>query len=81
MASAPLRAKGSAGTHNGMKSVIKCLGTTEFPRVRIGTGPVPEDRELIEYVLAQIPKDQRQIMADSFEKAAQSVVDYLSDNS
>ncbi len=76
-----VRAKGSAGTHNGMKSVIKCLGTTEFPRVRIGTGPVPEDRELIEYVLAQIPKDQRQIMADSFEKAAQSVVDYLSDNS
>jgi len=76
-----VRAKGSAGTHNGMKSVIKCLGSSEFPRVRIGTGPVPEHRELIEYVLEQIPRDQRQEMMDSFIGAADSVVAYINENS
>lgn len=61
-----VRTKGSAGTHNGMKSVIAHLGTQEFPRVRIGTGPVPENVDLISFVLSQIPKDLRQTMYDSF---------------
>ncbi len=61
-----VRSKGSAGTHNGMKSVISHLGTSEFPRVRIGTGPVPENTDLISYVLADIPKDVRLKVYDSF---------------
>jgi PTH1 family peptidyl-tRNA hydrolase len=72
-----VRDKGSAGTHNGMKSVIAHLNTQEFPRVRIGTGPVPEHMDLISYVLADIPKDLRQTMYDSFEagcKAAEDIV-------
>ena len=61
-----VRLSGSAGTHNGMKSVISHLGTSEFPRVRIGTGPVPENTDLISYVLADIPKDVRLKVYDSF---------------
>jgi len=72
-----VRAKGSAGTHNGMKSVIAHLGTTEFPRVRIGTGPVPETTDLISFVLADIPKDQRQMMYDAFGLAADACADYV----
>ena len=72
-----VRDKGSAGTHNGMKSVIAHLNTQEFPRIRIGTGPVPEHMDLISYVLDDIPKDLRQTMYDSFEagcKAAEDIV-------
>lgn len=72
-----VRAKGSAGTHNGMKSIIAHLKTTDFPRVRIGTGPVPEHMDLISFVLADIPKDQRQIVYDSFEAAAKATEDLV----
>ena len=72
-----VRAKGSAGTHNGMKSVIAHLGTQEFPRVRIGTGPVPEHMDLITYVLADIPKDLRQKMYDSFEEGCKACEDIV----
>ncbi len=76
-----VRAKGSAGTHNGMKSVIKLLGSQDFPRVRIGTGPVPENRDLISYVLAEIPKDQRQAVYDSMDLACDAVIDWIRENS
>ena len=72
-----VRAKGSAGTHNGMKSVIAHLGTQEFPRVRIGTGPLPEHMDLITYVLADIPKDLRQKMYDSFEEGCKACEDIV----
>lgn len=75
-----VRAKGSAGTHNGMKSIIKCLGSQEFPRVRIGSGPVPEKWQLIDYVLADIPKDQRQDVYNSMEQACDAIVKWISDN-
>lgn len=75
-----VRAKGSAGTHNGMKSIIKCLGSQEFPRVRIGTGPVPEKWQLIDYVLAEIPKDQRQDVYNSMEQACDAIVKWITEN-
>jgi len=68
-----VRDKGSAGTHNGMKSVIAHLGTEAFPRVRIGTGPVPEHWDLVDYVLSEVPKDMRQEIFDSFEAACDAV--------
>ena len=48
-----VRKKGSAGSHNGMKSVIAHLGTTEFTRIRIGTGAKPEGWDLADYVLGR----------------------------
>ena len=75
-----VREKGSAGTHNGMKSVIKFLGTQEFPRVRIGSGPVPEKWNLIDYVLADIPKDQRETVYHYFEDAVKAIEELIGEN-
>ena len=72
-----VRTKGSAGTHNGMKSIIEHLGTTEFPRVRIGTGPVPEHWDLVDYVLSNVPEDQRVEVFESFEAAVEAVKDII----
>lgn len=73
-----VRPKGSAGTHNGMKSVIQLLGTQEFPRVRIGTGPVPEHWDLINYVLSEVPQDDRKLLNDAFVKACEAVEEIIS---
>lgn len=48
-----VRAKGSPGTHNGLKSVVEQLGTTEFPRMRLGVGRGDARRDLADYVLAR----------------------------
>jgi len=72
-----VRTKGSAGTHNGMKSVIEHLGTGDFPRVRIGTGPVPEHWDLIDYVLSNVPEDKRLEIFDSFKEACDAVADLI----
>lgn len=75
-----VRTKGSAGTHNGMKSIIHCLGTQDFPRVRIGTGPVPENWALVDYVLADIAKDIRPKVYESFELACEAVEKMIREN-
>lgn len=51
-----IRANGSAGTHNGMRSIVSRLGTTDFPRIRIGTKPEVQ-YEIIDYVLSDIRKE------------------------
>jgi PTH1 family peptidyl-tRNA hydrolase len=48
-----VRPKGSAGTHNGLKSVVEQLGTTDFPRLRLGVGRGDARRDLADYVLAK----------------------------
>ena len=69
-----VRPKGSAGTHNGMKSVIYQLQTDEFPRVRIGIGRAPEKWDLADYVLSKFSKEDREIINQSIEKAAEAVI-------
>ena len=54
-----VRAKGSAGTHNGLKSVVEQLGTTEFPRLRLGVGRGDSRRDLADYVLATFDPAER----------------------
>ena len=68
-----LRSKGSAGGHNGLKSIIKCLGTESFDRVRIGIGKVPEDRDIISHVLSRFDKADRKLVKESFVVAAESI--------
>lgn len=48
------RVKGSAGTHNGLKSLVEYLQTTEFPRIRIGVGARPEYMSLTDFVLSKV---------------------------
>ena len=51
-----VRGKGSAGSHNGMKSIVQNLKSQDFPRVRIGIGAPPPQADLIDWVLGKIPK-------------------------
>lgn len=69
-----VRASGSAGTHNGMRSIIGLTGTQSFPRVRVGIGkPDHPGYDLAAYVLGKYPPDQRQPMFDAFLRAADAV--------
>lgn len=75
-----VRPSGSAGTHNGMKSVIQHLGTQEFPRVRIGCGPVPEKWALVDFVLAEIFDDKKETMFEAFTEGAKAVEKYIAEH-
>ncbi len=68
-----LRKKGGAGTHNGMKSVVSNLETTEFPHIRIGIG-MPEFKEiLISYVINKLTEEEYEKLMPAIEKAASAV--------
>ena len=67
------RSKGSAGGHNGLKSIIQHLGSDEFARIRIGIGPKPDSGETIDHVLGVFTKDELSILHISLGKAAQIV--------
>ena len=70
-----VRARGSAGGHNGIKNIIAHLGTQEFPRVRIGVGAKPDRMDLADYVLGRFSQVERQVMEDAFKEAAIAVVE------
>lgn len=69
-----IRLKGSAGGHNGLKSIISQLGTQEFPRIRIGVGEKPLGMDLADYVLGRFPKSQWGIMDEAYQEAAEAAV-------
>ncbi len=71
------RQEGSAGTHNGMRNIIDVLGSTAFPRVRIGAGRPPEFVPLADYVLSDIPKEERPAMFEAIRQAAEKAVDLV----
>ncbi len=64
-----IREKGSAGSHNGMKSIIYMLQTDQFPRIRIGVGK-PEFGDLADYVLGRFPKEEVPTMLEVLERAS-----------
>ena len=68
------REKGSAGTHNGMRDIIAKIGTENFVRVRVGTGPVPAQIPLVSYVLMPIPDAERPLVADGVKGAADKIL-------
>ena len=73
-----LRASGSAGTHNGMRSVISLLGTQDFPRLRVGVGRKPEGWELADWVLSHYQTaEERQTQFDAFLLAADVALEYM----
>ncbi|HHW09878.1 MAG TPA: aminoacyl-tRNA hydrolase, partial [Firmicutes bacterium] len=72
-----LRAKGSAGGHNGMRSIIKYLGTESFPRLRIGIGPVPAGMSGMNYVLSPFRNEEAALMAEVFTAASEAALLWL----
>lgn len=60
-----LRMSGGPGSHNGLKSVVECIGES-FPRLRIGIGPKPEGADLATWVLSNMTKTELKAMKPSF---------------
>lgn len=69
-----LRAKGSAGGHNGIKNIIAHLGGQVFKRVKVGIGEKPRGFDLADYVLSRFSKAERELVGESLERAADAVV-------
>ncbi len=70
-----IRPFGSAGTHNGMRSIVRLIGTDRFPRVRIGTGKADmEQRELIGFVLGGFSKDEVKVMEEAVDLARDACI-------
>ena len=72
-----LRQKGSAGGHNGIKSIIAHLGTQEFPRVKVGVGEKPSRMDLADYVLGHFSKEEQATMDDAVKEAADAVCEIV----
>ena len=64
-----IRAKGSAGGHNGIKNIIAHLGGQVFPRVKVGVGEKPSKYDLADYVLGHFSKDDRAKMQEGYTRA------------
>ncbi|MGN0290040.1 MAG: aminoacyl-tRNA hydrolase [Lachnospiraceae bacterium] len=72
-----IRKKGSAGGHNGIKSILGFLGHDVFPRIKVGVGDKPAGYDLADYVLGHFTKEERVVMeksADNAIKAIQEIV-------
>ena len=73
-----LRRDGSAGTHNGMRSIIGLLGRQDFPRLRVGVGSRPEGWELADWVLSHYAtEEERRTQFDAFLLAADTAMDLI----
>lgn len=71
-----LRAFGSAGGHNGLKSIEAHVKTQKYPRLRIGIRPIDERRvigDMADFVLRSMPRDERELVDGAFERATQAV--------
>ena len=73
-----IRKKGSAGSHNGMRSIISHIGDEAFPRVRVGIGR-PSVTDWKDYVLNRIPEKDEEIINEGVEQAAKAVASILRD--
>lgn len=75
-----IKERGSAGTHNGMKSVVQNVGTVDFKRVKVGIGKPKVNMDLVNYVLGKFSDDELKILTGSIEKAVDAVEIIVSGN-
>ncbi len=74
-----IRAKGSAGSHNGLKSIINYLGNENFPRVKVGIGKKYENQDLASFVLSRFSPDEQEDINISLVTAAEAVESIIKD--
>ncbi|MEA4928659.1 MAG: aminoacyl-tRNA hydrolase [Candidatus Limiplasma sp.] len=73
-----IRREGSAGTHNGMRSIVQCLGTEAFPRIRVGIGGKPEAFELADWVLSRYHSEEELRTAkEVYAQAAEAAQEWM----
>lgn len=71
------RVKGSAGTHNGLRSIVACLGTSDFKRVRIGIGKGHSSQDLSDYVLSKISKQDKPFIEAACTEAVKLIIETI----
>ena len=75
-----LRSKGSAGGHNGLKSIESALGGADYSRLRIGVGPVSADYpDMADFVLEPFRRDERAILDELFDPMADAIETWVTD--
>ncbi|MDF2512234.1 MAG: pth [Herbinix sp.] len=72
-----LRTKGSAGGHNGIKSIISHMGTDEFPRIKVGVGDKPKGWDLADYVLSRFGENEQETMREALKDTSDAVKSIL----
>ena len=75
-----VRKNGSAGGHNGMKSIIQQLSTENFMRIRMGVGEKPKDYDLADYVLGHFSSSERKLMDEAAVNACDAIKIILTDS-
>lgn len=74
-----MRAKGSSGGQKGLENIINRLGTQEFPRLRIGIDPPPENWDVADYVLSKFTKKEQPVVDEVIQRAAAAAADWVRD--
>ena len=74
-----IRKQGSAGGHNGLTSIIQSLGTNEFPRLRIGIGPVPARYDPKDFVLTAFTKQEKEQLPEIIGRCLTGLETILTD--
>ena len=74
-----IRKSGSAGGHNGLKSIIQHLGTEKFLRIRIGVGGKKAGWDLADHVLGKFPEEERPLVDEALKKAAEAAACVVTD--
>ncbi|MCQ2910629.1 MAG: aminoacyl-tRNA hydrolase [Clostridia bacterium] len=72
-----VRTKGSAGGHNGIKSIISQVGSDVFDRIKIGVGAKKENSDLADHVLSKMSKEDRKEFDETLEKVCDAICDRL----
>ena len=72
-----IREKGSAGGHNGLKSIIAHLNSQDFPRMKIGVGAPQPDKDLADYVLGRFSKEEEKTLFDVLTRVCDAVSEYI----
>ena len=75
-----IKERGSAGTHNGMKSIVQNLGTVDFKRVKVGIGKPKPNIDLVNHVLGKFSDEEFKILSTSIDKAVNAAEIIVSGN-
>ncbi len=79
LGTARIRPRGSAGGHNGLKSIAGRLQSEEYPRLRIGVGPRPQDIDQAEFVLGEFAADERSTLDATIPHTVEIVESWMTD--
>ena len=75
-----IRTNGSAGGHNGLKSIIQHLGSDQFPRLKVGVGGKPHpDYDMADWVLGKLQGEDKKVMDEAVKRAADAIECFLKD--